>query len=114
MATEGMLSMVSMIRQAGQSLAVLDAERLECLAASLRVLAQGSGQGRPRADAERRSIRVHGEELQREIDLLASVLAATRANLQVLRHADALARGAAGYGLYGAHGQTTERIYGNH
>lgn len=113
LATEGMLSMVCLVRQAAQALAVLDAERLESLAASLGALAHGAGQGQLRAGTERESMRVQGKELQSEIDRLASVLAVTRANLHVMRHADALARGSAGYGPQGGHCQTTERFYGN-
>lgn len=111
--TGDIASMVTLIRQVTHALAVLDAEGLESLAASLGALTHAAGQGKPQTETERKSTRTQGKELQSEINRLASVLAATRANLHVMRHADALAHGLGAYGPQGAHCQMTERFYGN-
>lgn len=86
--------MKEIVLEAARSLAQLDSVRLEELAASCDVL----NRELQRADAQGKQ-RLANEVLgsRREMDLLASVLEATRANLRVLRHLSAMRTGNVGY-----------------
>lgn len=82
------------VLEASRSLAHLDAEKLEELAASCKALnrEQSHAGARMNIQLAREAI-----DSQRELAFLASVLEATRANLRVLRHLNGLYKDRAEY-----------------
>lgn len=100
-------SLKGMIVATSQALAAVDADRLEALLSSFRVLVYADG--RPQEFA-------HGKVggLQFELNLLARLIDVTRANLHVLRRADVSAGQSTGYGPEASsYWKTRGRMYGN-
>ncbi len=100
-------SFKGMIVATSQALAAVDADRLEVLLSSFRVLVYAD---------RRRNEFVHGEVggLQFELNLLARLIEVTRANLHVLRRAHVSADQSTGYGPEASsYSKTTGRVYGN-
>lgn len=79
-----------MVREASRSLALLDAERLEELALSCQALSRVSG-GSNAPGFE--PILLEAEEAEQDMAVFARVLAATSANLEVLRRLHDLREG---------------------
>ncbi|HEY6490676.1 MAG: hypothetical protein WCC26_19005 [Terracidiphilus sp.] len=104
------LPLQDLLRDASQALACLDSDRLEALAVSCRALNPFDS-----SDAvDRARLTGQAQSVQQDLAVFARVLAATRANIEVMRRLEGLREGKIEYGArWGGAWAPRENRHGN-